>query len=725
MALKRVVLARETTTTEIKRIHKASEKYGIELEVFCHGSLCYSYSGLCFFSGANDARSGNRGECAYTCRKPYKILNEPGHGFLFSMKDLDSSETLDRLIKTGVHTLKIEGRKKDAQYVTSVVRLYRKKLDELFGQSTLRDSAPDTAREDIDGTKVRNDLNMSYQRSPTTFFLEGRYRENAIDLDNPTHKGVLLGKILKFDKGWVQIKTGFPIEKYDGLRVDTKKELYHAKPQHGENVTGKNIDLSKKYDNDVLAFSLREMKVDGKFAHSADAGQKVWIKLPQDRKFVEVGDKIYKTRSASLKQRVESLTSAPKEYKLKPWNIIRAEINVFEKAENLIVDTKWYSQDRLILEKAFELPLENASKEGLLLQNLNKSFQVFGEQNFKLKELEINISGEYFVPGSKLKEIKREIGSELTKAYFDDIEKHKNEVKNSLDRKKIKLQASEEEKISIKIDRLEYLNSLESVKGIDEIIFEPKRAFAEGVKAKEGISRLKEFCLANELKFTLAVPTVVRAWDEPFLKIWFDEFIANELVSFELGNVGAVELIEKWYGDVSRFELSSDFTLYSFNSQASKAIEDLGVTSISLSVEDDFLNIKEQLLNWQSEKAVPRAILYKDTPLFIAEACSLTALHGGCPTAEVCGYRTLLVENDEGEKYHVAHENCKSIVFADEGFSIAEAKDDLKKLGVSEFRIDFLTRPYTDETIKSVIDKCVSSKKVEKTHSANFYRELL
>ena len=72
LGFKRVVLARETTTTEIKRIHKISEEHGIELEVFCHGSLCYSYSGLCFFSGANDARSGNRGECAYTCRKPYQ-----------------------------------------------------------------------------------------------------------------------------------------------------------------------------------------------------------------------------------------------------------------------------------------------------------------------------------------------------------------------------------------------------------------------------------------------------------------------------------------------------------------------------------------------------------------------------------------------------------------------------------------------------------------------------
>ena len=324
LGFKRVVLARETTTTEIKRIHKVSEQHGIELEVFCHGSLCYSYSGLCFFSGANDARSGNRGECAYTCRKPYKILNEPGHGFLFSMKDLDSSETLDKLVKTGVHTLKIEGRKKDAQYVTSVVKLYRKKLDDLFGYSTLRDSAPDCAKGEVVAKNVRDDLNMSYQRSPTTFFLEGRYRENAIDLDNPTHKGVLLGKVLKFDKGWIQIQTGFPIEKYDGLRIDRKKELFHASPQHGDKVTAKNIDLSKKYENDVTAFSLRDMKKDGKYTHQVNAGEKVWIKLPDARQFIEVGDRIYKTRSASLKARVEQLTNPPKEYKLKPWRMVSA-----------------------------------------------------------------------------------------------------------------------------------------------------------------------------------------------------------------------------------------------------------------------------------------------------------------------------------------------------------------------------------------------------------------
>ena len=165
--------------------------------------------------------------------------------------------------------------------------------------------------------------------------------------------------------------------------------------------------------------------------------------------------------------------------------------------------------------------------------------------------------------------------------------------------------------------------------------------------------------------------------------------------------------------------------MYSFNSQASESIEELGVKTVCLSVEDDLLNMKKQILSWRAASAKPRVILYKDTPLFIAEACSLTALHGGCPTADVCGYRTLIVENDEGEKYHVAHENCKSIVFADEPYSISQAKSQLSEIGVKSFRVDFLTRPYDSKKINEVLNSCLDSKIIAKTHNANFDRELL
>ena len=127
--------------THLGRVREKAPRDTVEIEAFVHGSLCYSYSGLCFFSGAGDARSGNRGECAYTCRQPYKIVSEPGHGFLFSMRDLDASAALDLVVSGGVDTLKIEGRKKDAQYVASTVRLYRQRLDEVFGRPTLRAEA--------------------------------------------------------------------------------------------------------------------------------------------------------------------------------------------------------------------------------------------------------------------------------------------------------------------------------------------------------------------------------------------------------------------------------------------------------------------------------------------------------------------------------------------------------------------------------------------------------
>lgn len=112
LGYRRVVLARELTAKEMKDIRAGVEADVTQLEAFAHGSLCYSYSGLCFFSGETDARSGNRGECSYSCREPYKLTSEDGMGFLFSMADLDTSHDLDLLAGAGIDTLKIEGRKK-------------------------------------------------------------------------------------------------------------------------------------------------------------------------------------------------------------------------------------------------------------------------------------------------------------------------------------------------------------------------------------------------------------------------------------------------------------------------------------------------------------------------------------------------------------------------------------------------------------------------------------
>ncbi len=120
----RAVLARELCLREIAEIHQNSS---VELEVFVHGAMCYSYSGACFMSSLLGGRSGNRGRCAGTCRLCYESQGK--RGFFLSMKDMNTVELLPELLHAGSYSFKIEGRMKSPLYTAAVVSVYRKYLD--------------------------------------------------------------------------------------------------------------------------------------------------------------------------------------------------------------------------------------------------------------------------------------------------------------------------------------------------------------------------------------------------------------------------------------------------------------------------------------------------------------------------------------------------------------------------------------------------------------------
>lgn len=121
----RVVMAREVSLAEMKRIH---EKTGMELEAFVHGALCYSYSGQCLFSSILGGRSGNRGRCAQPCRLPYTVEGKKDE-YILSLKDMCGIKALDKLHDAGVYSLKIEGRMKQLEYACGVVKYYRSYID--------------------------------------------------------------------------------------------------------------------------------------------------------------------------------------------------------------------------------------------------------------------------------------------------------------------------------------------------------------------------------------------------------------------------------------------------------------------------------------------------------------------------------------------------------------------------------------------------------------------
>lgn len=137
----RVVLSREVSLQDIKEI---KEKTEIKLEAFIHGAMCLAYSGRCWLSAHLTGRSANRGECAHPCRWEYHLMEElrPGEYFpveedkkgtyIFSPADLCLLEHLPRLLETGIHSFKIEGRMKSVHYVATVVKAYREAIDTLF-----------------------------------------------------------------------------------------------------------------------------------------------------------------------------------------------------------------------------------------------------------------------------------------------------------------------------------------------------------------------------------------------------------------------------------------------------------------------------------------------------------------------------------------------------------------------------------------------------------------
>jgi putative protease len=194
----RVVLARELSLDEIRRVRA---KTNVELEVFVHGALCVSASGLCLFSSFLGGKSANRGMCTQACRRIYypegaqESGNEAGGdsglgAYYFSPKDLQVLERLPGLAEAGVSALKIEGRMKSAEYVAAVTSAYRRVLDSL-------DSSEEAQREAL--SEARRILQQDFAREKTLYLFDGidAARETWLNPEQTGGTGVFLGKVLK------------------------------------------------------------------------------------------------------------------------------------------------------------------------------------------------------------------------------------------------------------------------------------------------------------------------------------------------------------------------------------------------------------------------------------------------------------------------------------------------------------------------------------------------
>jgi putative protease len=259
MGYSRVVLPREMTIKEIGQISAATN---VEIEVFVHGAMCFSYSGLCLFSSFQGGRSSLRGRCVQPCRRRYTWTGRGkglSSGYFFSMNDLEGIDLLPALAKAGVTSLKIEGRMRSSSYVGNVVKAYRTVLDAVPGDKAALGAAHQL-------------LDAAMGRKATRGYFPGSRPTDVLAPQHSGNIGTFLGKVKPGRSGMATIKINAPIGVGDRLRLHLEK-------------TGER-----------QAFSLKKIKVGGRFVELATQGAMVSLELPVQ---VRAGDTIYKVDSAA------------------------------------------------------------------------------------------------------------------------------------------------------------------------------------------------------------------------------------------------------------------------------------------------------------------------------------------------------------------------------------------------------------------------------------------
>lgn len=359
--MKRVVLARELNLDQIKDISKATD---VELEFFVSGALCVSFSGNCYMSIANGERSANRGSCAQNCRLPYNLIDGTGktliaNSHLLSIKDLDLSDQLPNLIEAGITSFKIEGRLKDMVYVKNNTSYLRKKLDAfLENNETYQKASSGKTHYNFEA-----EMDRSFNRGYTDYFVNKR-TEKIGSWDSPKSQGQLIGKLLEIKAN------GYVIENYDKLN-----------------------------NGDGLCFINENGEQDGVQINSIINN----IVVPNTFKTINPGTLIYRNSDAAFNKLVEREDSAIRKISVK---LKFTETN--DGFQLVAVDEDGHESL-----SAFQSEKELAKNEESTVPNIKKNLSKTGNTPFVVDEIEIEFSKNWFLPISKINEIRRVVLEQL------------------------------------------------------------------------------------------------------------------------------------------------------------------------------------------------------------------------------------------------------------------------------------------------------------------------
>jgi putative protease len=657
LGFERVVLARELHLDEISRIVSKSP---IGIECFIHGALCFSLSGQCFFSSYLGGHSGNRGRCAQPCRRQYKYKGK--EGYYFSTNDFSSIDLIPQMAAAGVESLKIEGRMKSAEYVASIVGAYRKVLD----------SSPENMASSL--AEARELIKLSFGRVPTRGFLASHAPS---DIATPSLRGAtgrFLGEIRSVKGGRIFFESKDRLHVGDRIRIQPKSDM-----------AGK-------------GFTVREIFVENRQVKSAPERARIGVTSPFE---AAVGDAVFKvssetaftlSESACIK-RLESVKSGR----------IGCDLGFSLQEGQLVISAEAGGVAETL---TFPLPGLEPSRTGDMTEVLNGQFARTGDTGFVLSSLTADGFPSVMIPPARLKEIRKEFYCELEGRIMPKLKKEREGRKKSALASlagKRAIASCRRPELIIRVEKASDLHLLHR-EGVDAVALSLSRA---------NIHQLPQICRrlrGRENRVIWRIPFIIFDNDLDWYAECLSWLVAGGFSRFEAANISHFRMLGNVMKKSGRMvEISTDYRLFSLNSQALLEWHESGAASSVLYIEDDAENIAS-LLSADTPLQC-RVLLFGDVPV-ITSKIAIKGVKDDAPLL-----------SDRGEGYRVTTRDGLTRVTPTRKFSITQYRDKLQSTGCSSFILDLscLDR----EGQERVFAAYAGSREVPETSIFNFIQGLV
>ncbi|ALT68299.1 U32 family peptidase [Methanobrevibacter millerae] len=425
--VKRVVLTREMRKEEIENL-----KTNMELEIFAHGALCYSYSGQCLMSSFKGGRSGNRGTCAQPCRQKYRLNNK--EDYYLSPRDLCLYDELKEISEMNIRCIKIEGRMRSKQYLAIVISEYRKALNKLKSNKT---------------SKTEN-LKLVFNRG----FTKGQFKSTYERSIRPGHLGLKIGKVIETKKSQIAIKLNDDLktipDKGDGLLFIKKDNDYGMEISQNPIVTTLNHFNKNK---------IKQVK-------DLTRKNKVLIikKVRQNKKnnFKLENSDVYLTKRNSLTRKAKEIENSGSSFVKSKLILTFSLKNKYPKVKGRLTLANHREVTYEVVGTAkFETPL----KRNVTGETIEKQLSKLDNYPFEITQINMNYDGSLFIPIKEINKIRRE----LFEGLESEIHKLYENKKEKINLRQIEMKRSDEISLSY------YTNNLDDLKEIADV----KRVYLE------------------------------------------------------------------------------------------------------------------------------------------------------------------------------------------------------------------------------------------------------